>query len=85
MVTITKYVDVSTEVEVEVDISLKDLDIEDVFELLHEKGYVTLLADIPNEELVNRLESLCELYRNKDSRFMKEIGVFLSDLTGRIL
>ena len=86
MVTITKYTDVCVEdVEVDVEVSLSDLALDDVLELLADDGYIAIKSDVDEDSFKNDLANLCYLYRSKDSRFMDEIGVFLSNLSGRIL
>lgn len=86
MVTITKYTDVCVEdVEVDVEVSLSDLALDDVLELLADDGYIAIKSDVDEDSFRKDLANLCHLYRSKDSRFMDEIGVFLSNLSGRIL
>lgn len=86
MVMITKYTDVCVEdIEVEVEVSLSDLDIDDVLEMLADDGYVAVQYDADEDGFKQDLANLCHLYRSKDARFMDEVGVFLSNLSGRIL
>lgn len=86
MVMITKYTDVCVEdIEVEVEVSLSDLDIDDVLEMLADDGYIAVKYDADEDSFKHDLANLCHLYRAKDSRFMNEVGVFLSNLSGRIL
>lgn len=86
MVTITKYTNVCVDdVEVDVEVSLSDFDLDDVLELLADDGYIAIKSDVDEDSFKNDLANLCHLYRSKDSRFMDEIGIFLSNLSGRIL
>ena len=86
MVTITKYTDVCVDdVEVDVEVSLSDFNLDDVLELLSDDGYIAIKSDTDEDSFKNDLANLCHLYRSNDSRFMDEIGVFLSNLSGRIL
>lgn len=86
MVTITKYTDVCVDdIEVEVDVSLSDFDLDEVLDLLADDGYVAIKTDMTEDDFKGSLSHLCNLYRAKDVRFMDEVGMFLSSLSGRIL
>ena len=86
MVMVTKYTDVCVDdVEVDVEVSLSDFDLDDVLELLADDGYIAIKSDVDEDSFKKDLANLCHLYRAKDSRFMDEIGMFLSNLSGRIL
>lgn len=86
MVTITKYTDVCVDdVEVDVEVSLSDFDFDDVLELLADEGYIAIKYDADEESFKENLAHICNLYRARDIRFTDEVGVFLSNLSGRIL
>ena len=87
MVTLYKNVDVSIDTDVEVEVSLSDFSIEEVLEMLEDDGYVVISQDwgFDQESYKQTLDKLCHLYRANDESFMREVGVFLSNLSGRIL
>ena len=87
MSTIIKNVDVSIDTDIEVEMSLSDFSIDEVLEMLEDDGYVVISQDwgFDQETYKQTLDKLCHLYRANDESFRQEIGVFLSNLSGRIL
>ena len=87
MSTIIKNVDVSIDTDVEVEVSLSDFSIDEVLEMLEDDGYVVISQDLgfDQESYKQTLDKLCHQYRANDESFRQEIGVFLSNLSGRIL
>lgn len=86
MVTIYKNIDVSVDTDVEVEVSLSDFAIDDIIEMLEEESYVVVSqAGYDKESYEQALEKLCYMYRAGDRSFMREVGIFLSNLSGRVL
>jgi peroxiredoxin len=87
MSTIIKNVNVSIDTDVEVEVSLSDFSIDEVLEILEDDGYVFISQDLgfDQKSYKQALDKLCHLYRANDESFRQEIGVFLSNLSGRIL
>jgi hypothetical protein len=83
----TIYKTVSTDVDVEVEISLDDFNKDELMDMLIEDGFIVVNSyhEFDQESFNQQLEKLCYLFRANDERFKEEIRIFLSKLSGKVL
>lgn len=72
---------------VEVEVSADDFDEDEIVELCQDMGYTVFKnhGGADDSEIANDMQTLCELYRNKDTTLMEALRTFLQTHTGRAL